>query len=150
MADHPKDRADARLESALEASDAPADPRPLFRPVLRHLRERDPEAFARAVAYLEETLIPTVAAGGDALAAWLDYGLAIASALGPGRTVEVDGSGKARDVTNAHACRGLLLYLPGATDAPVVALRHPRDPSPAQQATLELLVAGRVTATAYD
>lgn len=149
MTDDPKSRAEALLVSALDGPGAPADPRPLFRPVLRHLRERHPAAFARAIGHFEETLVPSVAGGADPLRAWLDYGLLLASAVGPGQMVEVDRSGRARPVEDVAAAQGLVLHIPEAEDAPVLVLRQPAVGSSAQVATVELLVAGRVTASAY-
>jgi hypothetical protein len=148
MTDDLKSRADARLASALAAPGAPVDPRPLFRPVLRHLRERDPAAFDRALAHFEGTLVPAVAGGADPLRAWLNYGLLLASALGAGRTVEVDPTGRARSLEEGTG-GGLVLHVPEADDAPVLVLHQPTDASPAQVATVELLVVGRVTASAY-
>ena len=144
----PKDRADARLETALQDADQ-QDPRPLYRPALRHLRDREPEAFQDALRYFEEELIPAVAGETDPLAAWLDYGRRLARALGEGRLVELDSTGRARPVRDPGEARGLVLHLPDDTAAPALALRSPRDPSPAQRAALELLVQGRQTASAY-
>jgi hypothetical protein len=149
MSDELKSRADARLTAALDHEDAPADPRPLFRPVLRYLRERDPEAFARAIAHFEDVLVPAVAGEADALRAWVEYGLLLAEALGPGRTVEVDRTGRARPADDPMSSRDLLLHIPEAEAAPALVLRQPAAGSPAQVATLELLVEGRVTASAY-
>lgn len=144
----PKTRADARLDTALQDADR-ADPRPLYRPALRYLRDRKPEAFREALRYFEEDLIPAVAGEADPLAAWLDYGRRLTEALGEGRTVELDSTGRARPVAEPADARGLVLHVPDDTGAPVLALRHPRDPSKAQQAAFELLVEGRQTASAY-
>jgi hypothetical protein len=73
MADDPKTRADARLEAALETATV-RDPRPLYRPILRYLRERDPSAFERAIRHFDEELVPAVAGDADPLTAWLDFG----------------------------------------------------------------------------
>ncbi len=145
-----KQRAEARLEAALAVPGAPADPRPLYRPALRHLRETDPTAFARAISFFEETLVPAVAAEADALGTWLEYGRLLVSALAPGRLLEVDGTGRAREVDDATGACGLVLFLPDSGAAPVLVLRQPSEASPAQAATIELLVAGRVTASGYD
>jgi hypothetical protein len=150
MPQDPKLAADAALEAALTAVGAPADPRALYRPVLRHLKGRAPAAFARALAHFEETLVPAIAAGEDPLEAWLRYGQLLAELLGAGRTVEVDETGRARPAGDPTAATGLVLRLPEADDAPVLVLRGPGRPSPAQVATVELLVAGRVTASAYE
>jgi hypothetical protein len=149
MSDELKSRADARLVAALEAEAAPADPRPLFRPVLRYLREREPAAFDRAIAHFEEVLVPAVAGDADPLRTWVEYGLLLAGALGAGRTVAVDHTGRARSIDDVTTARELVLHIPEAEAAPVLVLRQPAACSPAQVATMELLVAGRVTASAY-
>lgn len=144
----PKNRADARLEAALPDADR-ADPRPLYRPALKYLRARKPDAFREALRYFEEELIPAVAGEADPLAAWLEYGRRLAVALGEGRLVELDSTGRARPCTDPAGARGLVLHLPDDADAPALALRHPGSPSRAQQAAFELLVGGRQVASAY-
>lgn len=149
MTDDPKARADARLEAALDGA-TQRDPRPYYRHVLRYLKDRAPDAFQRSYRYFEEELVPRVAGEADPLEAWLDYGRALAGALGDGRTVEVDSSGRARSVSDLEKARGLVLHIPDSTDAPLLVLRCPREPSPAQKATHELLVEGRPAASAYS
>lgn len=148
MTDDQRRRADERLESALPGTGL-RDPRPFYRPVLKHLRDRDADAFARALDHFESVLVPALAAGADALEGWLDYGVLLADAVGPGRLVEVDGTGRARAVGDPASAAGLLLHLPDDPGAPALLLRYPAASSPAQDATVELLVAGRVTASAY-
>jgi hypothetical protein len=147
MSDDPRARADARLDDALADADC-RDPRPFYRPVLRQLRERSPEAFQAAIAYFDETLVPGCL-DGDPLAAWLDYGTHIAGAIGSGRIMDIDGTGRARIAADPGAATGLLLFIPDATSAPILVLRYPTDATPSQQATFELLVEGRVVASAY-
>lgn len=149
MTDDPKARADARLEAALADLDY-RDPRPFYRSVLRYLRERDQDAFDRALRYFEEELVPAVAGEADPGAAWSEYGAVLARALGSGRMVELDDTGRARGVDTAVGAKGLVLYVPESTDAPVLVLRYPRAVTPAQHAAYELLVEGRQTASAYD
>lgn len=148
MTDEQRARADARLEAALQGADH-RDPRPYFRHVLRHLRQRDADAFEGATRYFQDELVPAVAGEADPLEAWAEYGDRLARALGPGRTVELDSTGRARPVDDVAAARGLVLFIPDATDAPVLVLRYPRDPAPAQHAAYELLVEGRQTASLY-
>ena len=141
-------RADVRLDAALETSPI-RDPRPYFRRVLKFLKERDPAAFERAIAHYESTLIPAVAGEGDPLAEWLEYGMVLARLVGEGRVVAIDGTGRAApaEVAPGAATDGggaLLLYLPGDPEKPPVVLRCPRDATPAQEASIELLVLGRV------
>lgn len=143
-----RSRADARLDSALEHSPF-RDPRPFYRRVLKQLRARDRDALDRAVRHYEDELIPAVAGDGDPLALWLDYGRLLARLAGSGRTLEVDASGRASPVGDDPGAGGLLLHLPDDVAAPAVVLRCPRDATPAQDASIELLVLGRQTASAY-
>jgi hypothetical protein len=147
MSDDRRAQADARLDAALADADR-RDPRKYYRPVLRQLKTRDPAAFDAAVAYFDETLVPGCL-NGDPLAAWLDYGIRIAEALGSGRTVDIDGTGRAHVADDPAAAAGLLLFVPDATGAPVLVLRHPADATAAQRATVELLAEGRVVASEY-
>ena len=144
-----KSRAKARLETALQDADR-QDPRPLYRPALKYLRDRDPEGFRDALRYFEEELIPAVAGEADPLAEWLAYGRRLARALGDGRLVELDSTGRARPVSDPAAARGLVLHVPDDSAAPAIALRYPADPSRAQKAAFELLIEGRQTASAYS
>jgi hypothetical protein len=50
MTEDMKRQADERLRAALEGAGV-RDPRPLYRPVIKYLRDHDPGAFARARAY---------------------------------------------------------------------------------------------------
>lgn len=149
MSDDLKTRADARLEAALETADL-RDPRPLYRPVLRHLRARDAAAFERAIRHFDEALVPAVAGDADPVDAWLDFGQRLAEELGAGRLLRVDDSGRAESVDSpVSAGGGLVLFLPDDAATPTLVLRYPRDARPAQRATVELLAEGRVTASAY-
>jgi hypothetical protein len=94
-------------------------------------------------------LIPAVVGGADPLGAWLEYGMLLAELLGPGRTVAVDATGRAEPTADVAAAEGLVLHLSDIDDRPALVLRCPASLSPAQNATIELLVAGRVTASAY-
>lgn len=148
MTDDLRARADARLESALESAPV-RDPRPYLREILRHLKERDSGAFERAIAHFESTLVPAVAGEGDPLAEWLEYGRVLAALSGEGRIVAIDETGRATPVESAEGgdvpSDTLLLYLPDATDTPAAVLRCPRDATPAQEASIGLLVQGRVS-----
>ena len=145
MSDDLRARADARLESAL--ADSPfRDPRPDLRPMLKHLREHDAPAFDRALAHFETTLIPAVAGEADPLEEWLAYGRVLATLAGGGEILAIDGSGRAGPVGEATpAPDAMLLHLPASPDTPALVLRCPRDATPAQEASVDLLVLGRVT-----
>ena len=144
----PKTRADARLETALQDADQ-KDPRPYYRDVLKALKDRDPDGFREALRYFEDELTPAVAGEADPLDAWAEYGMMLARTLGAGRTVELDSTGRARPVEDVRNASGLVLHVPDDTSAPAIVLRFPREPSPAQQASYELLVEGRQTASQY-
>ncbi len=137
------DRAAARLETAL--GDASAfDPRGPYRTALRALKESRPEAFREALRYYEEVLLPQVAAERDPLEAWLSYGRRIAELSGGGRYVAVDPSGRALDGSDERDPDSLLLYLPDQATAATILLAGPAELSDAQQATVDLLVLGRL------
>ena len=144
MSDDLRARADARLEQALAGS-AFRDPRPLLRPLLRHLRQRAPAAFERALTHFETTLVPAVAGDGDPHAEWLAYGRLLATLAGDGRILAIDGTGRARPDADPPPDSALVLYLPDAPGSPAAVLRCPRDATPAQEASIDLLVRGRVS-----
>jgi hypothetical protein len=135
--------AERALEAALAASGA-RDPREFYRERLRELRRLRPDEYQSAVTYYTQTLLPEVAEQRrDALGAWTEYGRRLAEALTPGRTVTIDESGRARPY-DASGDIGLILHLPedGGGRALLVAL--PRTLSPAQRATYDVLVAGKL------
>jgi hypothetical protein len=135
--------AERALEAALAESGA-RDPREFYRERLRELKRLRPDEYQAAVSYYTHTLLPEVAERRrDALSAWTEYGRRLAEALAPGRTVTVDDSGRARPY-EASGAIGLILHLPedGGGRALLVAL--PRTLSPAQRATYDVLVAGKL------
>ncbi len=134
--------ADRRLEAALDETGA-CDPRASCRDRLRALKGVDPDAFQQAVDYYRGELIPAIASGAEPLTAWIEYGRRIARLTFDGRTVAIDETGLAREYSAPVDPDALVLHLPkgGRQRALLVAL--PREPSPAQQATCDLLVDGR-------
>jgi hypothetical protein len=133
-----QEEADRRLENALEGSGV-GDPREALRGCLRRLRGTS--AFDNAVAHYRDVLVPGVADGSlDPLEAWLGYARLVAGGV-PGREVAIDGEG--REGADAAEPGSLLLHVPEERGAPVTPLRAPAEPSPAQRATLMLLVEGR-------
>ncbi|NIU79160.1 MAG: hypothetical protein GWN71_38100, partial [Gammaproteobacteria bacterium] len=83
-----------------------------YRERLRALKADDPDAYRRAVEYYTDNLIPTVAAGEeDALDAWREYGRFIAELTSPGRTVEVDPSGRAHPYDPPTAGDRMVLHV---------------------------------------
>lgn len=145
MADPPlRAQADRRFEAALAARGA-RDPREFYRDQLRALRERDQPAFEQAVRYYERTLIPNVAReDSDPLAEWLEYGRVLAELTAPGRTVQVDPSGAATAYEPPVPVDRLVLHLPAASREAAAPIGLPARLSPAQRATFDLLVRGRL------
>lgn len=139
MSSELRSRAETRL---LEAASALvlADPRPRFRERLRQLRERHPDAFDRAVGHYERTVLPQLADADDPLAAWVDYGAFLAGLEANGRVQRIDATGRATSFQPPAAARDLVLHVPDDTASPVLVLLEPAGPSPAQTATLDLLV----------
>lgn len=129
------------LEEALEARGL-SDPRPLCREILKQLRDSDAAAYREAVRRYEEELAPEEGGEGSGqarLAAWLDYGLWLARRLDPGRAVAVDDSGRAVEADGPPSDAPLLLHLPDKRSRRALVVAAPREPSPAQEATRELL-----------
>ncbi len=137
----PADPVDVQTTQAL-ASAGLADMRPVYRGLLRRLKEADPEAFSEATARYGEVLVPAIAGGEDPVAAWVTYGVWLARRLMPGRLVQLDATGLADDVAGdpgANADR-VLLYLPDSETQAAIPIARPVDPSPAQRSALQLLV----------
>lgn len=140
MDDDLRRRADARFEQALKQTGA-RDPRNFFRDQLRELKGANAEGFRRALRYFEETLIPTVAAeGSDPVAEWLEYGRLLASLSVPGRTVQIDTTGRALDYARPVPLDSMVLHLPENASRPALVLGIPPRLSPAQRASYDLLV----------
>lgn len=135
-------RADARLEDALSRSTL-RDPREFYRAGLRHLRERDPAAFERCREHYERVLLPRVAKGSsDPIAEWITYGLRLAEESGAGRIVAVNPRGRALPFDESRRENYLILHIPEDPRTPVLVIAMPRDLTPPQRATYELLVLG--------
>lgn len=133
-------RADLRFERALEESGA-RDPRDFYRDRLRDLRARDEEAFQRAVEHYERKLLPAVAdETSNPLVEWLEYGRLLAELTSPGRTVQIDPSGRAADYAPPVPHDHLVLHLPNSARERAVPVGLPTALSPAQRATYQLLV----------
>lgn len=132
--------ADQRLLAALERR-ALRDPRDPLRARMRALK--DTPSFPEHVRYYEEVLVPSIVAGDvDPVEAWEEFGRRIAAAGGKGREVAVDAEGRA-SAPGRPGDDGLLLFIPADAAQPALPLRVPVRTSPAQDATLALLVEGR-------
>jgi hypothetical protein len=133
-------RADRLFAQALEASGA-RDPREYYRRQMADLRQSDPAAFAEARAYHADVLVPGVAGGEeDPIQAWMEFGRRLAGWCGAGRTVMVDGSGRAVPWERPVPLDHLVLHLPESRGGPALAVGIPPVLTPAQRATFDLLV----------
>ena len=143
MTRDPKQAADTRFAEALAASGA-RDPRGYYREKLRELKQVNPEGYAEGVAYYQKTLIPSIAGGdADPLEAWRDYGLLIARLLAPGRAVAIDAEGRSRSFDPPGEHVDMVLHLPEPSRERPILVALPPQPTPAQSATYDWLVAGR-------
>jgi hypothetical protein len=135
-----RENAETRLLQALQERGA-RDPRGFYRERLRALRDADPPAYQRAVEHFETRLVPAVGSGDtDPLGEWLEYGRFLAELTAPGRTVQIDPSGEARDYAPPVPDDHLVLHLPDSTRAPALVVGLPPELSPPQRAAYELLV----------
>jgi hypothetical protein len=132
-------QAEARFQAALAERNA-RDPRDFYRGRLRALKAENAAAYQEATRYYEETLIPAVAApDADPMAEWLEYGRVLARLAVPGRTVQIDPTGRATDYARPVPPDALVLHLPESTPAALV-VGIPAELSPAQRAAHDLLV----------
>jgi hypothetical protein len=137
-----RERAEQRFQEALQRSGG-RDPREFYRERMRELRARDEAAFQRARAHYDQRLIPALAREDtDPLAEWLDYGRLLAELTCPGRTVEIDASGRSHPYTPPVPADRLVLHLPTSAREPALLVGLPAQLSPAQRATFDLLVKG--------
>ena len=143
MTSDPKQAADTRFAEALAASGA-RDPRDYYREKLRELRRLDPEGYAEGVAYYQNTLIPSIAGGdADPLDAWRDYGLLIARLTAPGRALAIDPEGRSRAFDPPGEAGDMVLHMPEKSRERPILVALPAQPTAAQSATYDWLVAGR-------
>ncbi len=142
--ENPQALADERLEAALEKTGA-RDPRAVCRERLRQLKGVDEAAFEQALGHYRDRLVPAIAAGEEPLTAWVEYGRTIARLTFRGSTVAIDRTGLAREYATPADPEALVLHLPRGGKGRALLVAQPRDPSPAQQATCDLLVDGRAT-----
>lgn len=158
-----QERATARLDAALAERPA-TDPRGGYRAALRALKDGHPEAFQAALQYYENVLVPRVAGEeADPLREWLAYGRRIAQLSGAGAFWAIAADGRAERVDaepadgGAEAAAGpssaegagaspdrLLLFVPERGEARAFVLSGPARPSDPQQASIDLLVLGRL------
>jgi len=131
-------RADARLDQAAAAATL-ADPRPPLRGRLRDLKDSHPDGFEQARTHYEQEVLAALAESAEPLRVWVDYARFLSELTGPGRLVGVDATGLAFPYETPGS--GLLiLFLPEDRASPVLVALAPAEPSPAQGATVDLLV----------
>jgi hypothetical protein len=144
MTEERKRRADERLTEALAAGGL-ADTRPVYRQVLRRLRETHPAAFEKALRHYDEVVLAELGGTADAVETWIAYGAWLADLTAEGRVMSVREDGRSVEYRRPYASGDLVLHIPGSAADPVLPLMLSAAPSPAQQATYDLLVAGRVS-----
>lgn len=138
----PQQAADARFEEALAATGA-RDPRDYYRDRLRELKRANPEGYAEGVGYYRNTLVPSIAAGeADPIGAWREYGLLLARLTAPGRAVAVDATGRSRPFELPGDAADMVLHLPERNRDRALLVALPPQPTSAQLATHQWLVAG--------
>ncbi len=139
-----QEEADRRYDLRIQETGA-RDPREFYRDILKDLRETDAEAYQEMVArYQAEVVAPLAEGSGDPLLTWLEFGRALAQRTAPGRLVRVDATGRAEPVQEELSWGDLLLHLPDQPRGRALPVGIPPEPTPAQRATLDLLVTGRV------
>ena len=120
------------------------DPREFYRTQLKELKTLDADAYARAVSHYREVLLPGIARdGAEPLAAWTEYGRALAELRVPGRTMSIDASGRAQAYEPPAHPGALVLHLPEKGKGRALLVGLPAKLSAAQRATYDWLVAGR-------
>jgi hypothetical protein len=139
--------ADRRLEEALAATGA-RDPRPACREALREIRRRSEDEYAEAVGEYRESVIRGITQGdADPVLTWIEFGVRLADRLAPGKTLAVDGDGRARDYAWPPAGSELIVHLPNDRGTRAIPVALPSVPTLAQRATVQLLAHGRVKLT---
>lgn len=134
-----KNQVDVRTAQAIDQGPY-EDFRDRYREQLRWLKETSPQGFSKALQYYNDVLSAHIAAGHDPLHEWLEYGRRLAQLSGPGRLYRIDETGRAFPETEASEESALLLHLPDDTNVRAWPLAVPRELSPHQRATLDLLV----------
>jgi hypothetical protein len=131
--------AEARLKAAAERLGL-SDPRPPYRERLRVLREQHPDAFTRAIAHYETAVLPALAETADPMAVWTAYGGFLGRLTSDGSAYRVDASGRSQPFRPPVTERDLVLFLPDDPAADVLVMAEPDAATPAQDATIDLLV----------
>jgi hypothetical protein len=150
LASTPQDPAERRFEARLAETGA-RDPREFYREVLRSLRDTDPDAYREMVERYQSEVVEVLAhTDQDPLLTWLEFGRALADRAAPGTLMLVDGTGRATPAPEVISHGDLLLQVPEDRRTRALPVAIPPEPTPAQRATLDLLVKGRVRLTESD
>jgi hypothetical protein len=137
-----KDVADAILADILGKKSV-RDPREICRKQLQNLKQDDHNAYQKALAYYEETLLPEITQNDkDCLVAWQKYGCFVANLRDPGSPVEIDTSGNLHDYNDPTPMDRMVLHIPDITSHRALPITLPLEMSEAQAATYDLLVKG--------
>jgi len=119
------------------------DSRDRYRARLRELKATQPAAFRAAVDYFENTVRKRITAGDDPIDTWIEYGGMLAGLTDEGTLLAIDATGRAGDYTRPARGGQLILFVPETGRNAFIAAQ-PDLTSPAQQATIDLLVDGRL------
>lgn len=139
--------ADQLLEEALRKTGAP-DPREPYRALLRELKERNAGEYEAAVTEYRERVLRGIAEeGADPLVRWIEFGCGTAGRLLPGRTMVVDGTGRATPYAPPPSWKDLILHLPDEKKVRAILVSAPPTLTSAQGAAVELLVHGKLKLT---
>jgi hypothetical protein len=142
MTDDARNELDRKLADAFAARGI-VDSRDAYRERLRELKGTQRPAFDRAVRYYGETVTPRILAGDDPIAAWIEYGGMLAGLTDNGSLTSVDPTGRAWAYSPPPRPDHLVIFVPETGRAAFVAAQ-PAGLSPAQDATLQLLVENRL------
>lgn len=135
--------ADLRLTEALERSRA-RDTREEHRALMRELKSQSDAEYEKAVTDYRTRVVDAIVGGGaDPVRVWLEFGCRLAERLRPGRPVVVSPEGRAVSFQPPPSPDALILHLPEGKGRGVV-VGAPREMSPAQRATVDLLALGKV------
>lgn len=118
------------------------DSRDAYRQRLRELKATHREAFERAVAEYE-TVRSRIEADEDAVDTWIEFGGMLAGLTDSGELLSIDPTGRAWAYGAPAPPDHMILFVPETGRAAFVAAK-PLKPTAAQQATVELLVEGRL------
>jgi hypothetical protein len=139
MASVTKEQVDERLRAA-HSEWGLADDRSAYRDRLRALRATNEDAFQRASEHYEREVVPRIVIGEGVIDGWIAYGRLLGELTEPGRLVSVDGSGRSRPYEVPYERGTLVLFIPVESGRDALAVAVPAALTPAQQATVALLV----------